>query len=246
MLCLEYLSNPSQINLLVTGTLAANDFHSALPTPMRLLKYSKCLSWSRLCMCFVILLMCHICCVLAYSSLSSFKARGGARNDKVLGFSVLDDSILYTCLLLKHVIVVYHWLFEWGGVSESFCDSDMCRMWLVSVTLEVDYSLINWEIFKGLLLRYFCHFYSNHKIETIGRHRIIWAVGRPTKCEGPCAKCGIGAWSMGISILIGIVSGLIEVCGVSVLLHLLKGQFVSFVISAEHISCLCPTCYTSL
>jgi len=104
MLCLEYLSNPSQISLLVTGTLAANDFHSALPTPMRLLKYSKCLSWSRLCMCFVILLMCHICCVLAYSSLSSFKARGGARNDKVLGFSVLDDSILYTCLLLKHVI----------------------------------------------------------------------------------------------------------------------------------------------
>ena len=30
-LCLEYLSNPLQINFLATGTLAANDFHSALP-----------------------------------------------------------------------------------------------------------------------------------------------------------------------------------------------------------------------
>jgi len=39
---------------------------------------------------------------------------------------------------------------------------------------------------------------------------------------------------------------LIEVCGVSVLLHLLKGQFVSFDIAAEHNSYLCPTCTTSL
>jgi len=36
-----------------------------------------------------------------------------------------------------------------------------------------------------------------------------------------------------------------EVCGVSVLLHLLKGQFVSFVIAAEHNSYLRPTCTTS-
>jgi len=28
-------------------------------------------------------------------------------------------------------------------ISESFCDSDMCRLWLVSVTLWVDYSLVN-------------------------------------------------------------------------------------------------------
>jgi len=45
---------------------------------------------------------------------------------------------------------------------------------------------------------------------------------------------------------------LIEVCGVSVLLHLLKGQFVSFVIAkviviaAEHNSYLRLTCNTSL
>jgi len=39
---------------------------------------------------------------------------------------------------------------------------------------------------------------------------------------------------------------LIKVCGVSVLLHLLKGQFVSFVIAAEHNSYLRPTCTTSL
>ena len=39
---------------------------------------------------------------------------------------------------------------------------------------------------------------------------------------------------------------LIEVCGVSVLLHLLKGQFVSFVIAAEHNSYLRPTCTTLL
>jgi len=71
-LCLEYLSNPLQINFLATGTLAANDFHSALPTPVRLLKYSSCFSWSRWCICFVILLMFHICCIIAYTSLSSF------------------------------------------------------------------------------------------------------------------------------------------------------------------------------
>jgi len=70
--CHEYLSNPLQINFLATGTLAANDFHSALPTPVRLLIYSSCFSWSGWCMCFVILLMCHICCIVAYTSLSSF------------------------------------------------------------------------------------------------------------------------------------------------------------------------------
>jgi len=60
-LCHEYLSNPLQINFLVTGTLSTNDFHSALPTPVRLFIYSSCFSWSRWCMCFVFLLMCHIC-----------------------------------------------------------------------------------------------------------------------------------------------------------------------------------------
>jgi len=63
---------PLQINFLATGTLAANDFHLALPKPVRLLIYSSCFSWCRWCMCFVILLMCHICCIVAYTSLSSF------------------------------------------------------------------------------------------------------------------------------------------------------------------------------
>jgi len=65
-------SDPLQINFLATGTLAANNFHSALPTPVRLLIHSSCFSWSRWCMCFVILLMCHICCIVAYTCLSSF------------------------------------------------------------------------------------------------------------------------------------------------------------------------------
>jgi len=39
---------------------------------------------------------------------------------------------------------------------------------------------------------------------------------------------------------------LIEFCGDSILLHLLKGQFVSFAIAAEHNSYFRPTCTTSL
>jgi len=50
--------------------------------------------------------------------------------------------------------VVYHWLFEWGGVSESSCDSGMCRPWLVSVTVGVDL-LVNWEILKASFLKDF-------------------------------------------------------------------------------------------
>ena len=121
-LCLEYLSNPLQINFLATGTLAANDFHSALPMPVRLVKYSSCFSWSRWCMCFVILLMCHICCIVAYTSLSSFSARGGARNVKVLGFSVLDDLIPYTCFSLNltcHMSYTLDYLSEGGYQSHS-------------------------------------------------------------------------------------------------------------------------------
>jgi len=82
--------------------------------------------------CAFILLMCHICCIVAYTSLSSFQARGGARNVKVLGFSVLDDFILYTChsqafAQTCHMSYTIDYLSE-GGVSESFCDSDVwCR-----------------------------------------------------------------------------------------------------------------------
>ena len=52
-LSLEYLSNPLQINFLATSTLVANDFHLALPTPVRLLKYSSYFSWSQWSLCFV-------------------------------------------------------------------------------------------------------------------------------------------------------------------------------------------------
>jgi len=37
--CLDYFSNPLQINSLAIGMLAANDSHPALLTPVRLLKY---------------------------------------------------------------------------------------------------------------------------------------------------------------------------------------------------------------
>jgi len=50
-------------------------------------------------------------------------------------------------------------LVHWAFLPESFCDSDMCRPWLVSVTLGVDYSLVNWELFEGLPLRYFPRLY---------------------------------------------------------------------------------------
>jgi len=72
-------SNPLQINFLATGTLAANDFHSALPTPVRLLIYSSCFSWSRWCMCFVILLMSYLlhCCL--YLSLELLSKGGCAQ-----------------------------------------------------------------------------------------------------------------------------------------------------------------------
>jgi len=119
-LCHEYLSNPLQINFLATGTLAANDFHLAIPTPVRLLKYSSCLSWSRWCICFVILLMCHICCIIAYTSLSSFLSKGVASNVKVL-----DMYFAQTC----HMSYTIDYLSEGGYQSHSVtltcinCDS---------------------------------------------------------------------------------------------------------------------------
>jgi len=70
-LCLEYLLNPLQINFLATGTLAANYFHSALPTPVRLFKYSSCFFWSRWCMCFInVSYLLHCCLYLSLELLS--------------------------------------------------------------------------------------------------------------------------------------------------------------------------------
>ena len=75
------------------------------------------------------------------------------------------DSPFLMSLFCTHVFcsnsshVVYHWLFKWGRVSESFFDSNMCTSWLVSVTLGFDYSLINQDILEGLLFRYFPYLY---------------------------------------------------------------------------------------
>jgi len=72
-LCHEYLSNPLQINFLATGTLVANDFHSALPAPVRLLIYSSSFSWSRWCGCLYpinVSYLLHCCLYLSLELLS--------------------------------------------------------------------------------------------------------------------------------------------------------------------------------
>jgi len=102
MLCHEYLSNPLQINFLATGTLTANDFHSALPTPVRLLIYSSCFSWSRWCVC---LYPINVSVALLLIPLSRAFKQGGVRAMlRCLDSPFLMIFILYTCLSLKHVI----------------------------------------------------------------------------------------------------------------------------------------------
>jgi len=79
-LCHEYLSNPLQINFLATGTLAANDFHSALPTPVRLLIYSRCFSWSRWFVCLYpinVSYLLHCCLYLSLELLSKGRCAQG-------------------------------------------------------------------------------------------------------------------------------------------------------------------------
>jgi len=88
-------------------------------------------------------------------------------------------------------------------VSESFWNSDMCRPWLVSVTLGVDYSLVNWEIFEKLPLFigiFPTAVFISNKDRNNGR-QASWSRRRQTMCGGRCVKRGIRAWSMGISIM---------------------------------------------
>ena len=47
-------------------------FHSALPTPVRLLKYTSRFSWSRWALCLIPLMLRRVYCIIAYASLSSF------------------------------------------------------------------------------------------------------------------------------------------------------------------------------
>jgi len=157
-------SNLLQINFLATGTLAANDFHSALPTPVHLLIYSSCFSWSRWCMCFYPIDVSYLlhCCLYLSLELSSKGGCAQCQGAWILRswwFHSLHMSFAQTC----HMSYTIDYLSE-GGVSESFCDSDVwCRPWLVSVTLGVDYSLVNWEIFEGLPLRYFPRLYHKQR-----------------------------------------------------------------------------------
>ena len=107
----------------------------------------------------------------------------------------------------------------------------MCRPWLASVTVGVDL-LVNWEILKDPFFKDFP--LASVRNQTRTRcPRIKWAVGRKTKCGGRCVKRGIRPWSIGISIVNRIVSGLlIEVSGVSVIAALSwKGHFVSLCLS---------------
>jgi len=61
--------------------------------------------------------------------------------------------IIAKCLLLYlHIFTCTyrgtHTQAHMYNLSESFCDSDMCRPWLIAVTLGVDYSLVNWEMLR--------------------------------------------------------------------------------------------------
>jgi len=151
-LCLEYRSNPLQINFLATSTLTAKDFHLAFPVPVCLLKHSSCFSWSRWSLFFVP--WCYVASVaLLLMCLSQAFKQGGvhAMFWHFNFFFLMNVFFTYVfCSNLSYV--VYHWLFEWGGVSESSCDSGMCRRWLGSVTVGVHF-LVSWEILKVPLFR---------------------------------------------------------------------------------------------
>jgi len=134
-LCLEYPSNPVQINFLVTDTLTVCSITVRIPdigtkalswvpfesfTDQLLsdryidskwfsfgplytcaaasVQVFKVLSWSRWCMCFVILPTCHICCIIVYTSLSRISKHGVVR-----GMLSCLDSMLLMILIFTHV-----------------------------------------------------------------------------------------------------------------------------------------------
>jgi len=106
-----YFWSNLKINFLETTTSAANDFHSGLPTPVRLLKYSSCFSWSRWSIYFVILLL-HDVLSLAWLIMPLFWVFKQGVGAMLLCF----ESPLLTIIFFTHVFsssrsyVVYHWL----------------------------------------------------------------------------------------------------------------------------------------
>jgi len=144
-LCQEYLSHPLHIKQQARGSKWFSFGPSYARASANIFKLFLLVS-----MVYVLLsYWCVISVALLLIPLSRAFKQGGMR-----AMSKCLDSQFLMFLFFTHVFrsnmsyVVYHWLFEWGGVSESFCESDMCRPWLVSVTLGVDSSLVNWEIFK--------------------------------------------------------------------------------------------------
>jgi len=129
--------------------------HSALPTPVHLLKYTSCFSWSQW-----FLVFCPFYCYVASVALLLMRLSQAFKQWGVRAMFWRSDFAFLMILFFTHVFcsnmswVVYHWQFEWGGVSESSCDSGMCRPWLVSVTVGVDL-LVNWEILKDSFLKDF-------------------------------------------------------------------------------------------
>jgi len=114
--------------------------------------------------------MCHICCIIAYTFISSRRLlkQGGRRTmlwpldfpfSMIVIFHVYCSNMSYVVTLVTQIVNVYGipstiWMRPGRGLSESSCDAGMCRLWLVSVTLVFDYSLISCEMCEGLLLRY--------------------------------------------------------------------------------------------
>jgi len=78
-------------------------------------------------------------------------------------------------------------------ISESFCDSDMCRPWLVSVTCGVDYSLVNWETFEEHM-RSLCVFLATYR--QTERHLswcYIWCRHKYNKYKHVCMAVSISS-----------------------------------------------------
>ena len=69
-------------------------------------------------------------------------------------------------------------------LSESFCDSGMCRPWLASVTVGVDL-LVNWEILKDPFFKDFPPAsVRNQKTYDMSEDQVSRGTSRPS-AEGP-------------------------------------------------------------
>ena len=164
----------------------------------------------------------------------------------------LDSSFLMVLFFLhvfrsNRLYVTYHWLFEFRGCIRVVMWLSVTRItyawsWLLYSLVKLEkLRVFSWGIFPAFIRNKT----EDRNYETSKDQVRPWT-SRPSVGR-PCAKRGIRAWSMVISMVIGIVSGWSNrglQCGVSS--HLLKGQFDSLVMSAEHNSCLAPACTTSL